>query len=143
MAAIKPIDQSATKWQQRAAVAGPAYTSGVQNPKTSWATAAGNAESNYGAGVTAAVSAKRYSSGVRKAGDTKWQTAAVAKGSTRYPEGVSMAVGTWTSAFQPYQSAISSVMLPARGPTGSPNNLQRVSAIANALHNLKLKGSTA
>lgn len=143
MAAIKPIDQSATKWQQRAAVAGPAYSAGVQNPRTSWATAAAAAEGNYGAGVTAAVSGKRYSSGIRKAGDTKWQTAAIAKGSTRYPEGVSLAVGTWTAAFQPYQSAIAATTLPARGPTGSPANLQRVAVIANALHNLKTKGTVA
>jgi hypothetical protein len=139
MAAIKPIDQSATKWQQRAAVAGPAYLQGVQNPKTAWATASAAAESNYGAGVTAAVSAKRYSTGVRKAGDTTWQNGATSKGPTRYAEGVQLAVGTWTAAFQPYQSAISATTLPARGPTGSPNNIQRVAAIATALHNLKMK----
>jgi hypothetical protein len=115
MAAIKPIDQSATKWQQRAAVAGPAYLQGVQNPKTPWAAAAAAAESNYGAGVTAAVSAKRYA------------------------EGVSLAVGTWTAAFQPYQSAIASLNLPPRGPTGAAQNLQRVSAVDSALHNLKVK----
>jgi hypothetical protein len=142
MAAIKPIDQSATKWQQRAAVAGPAYQLGIQNPKTSRATAAGGAEQNYGAGVTAAVAAKRYSKGVAKAGDAKWQAAAVAKGPTRYAEGVQLAVGTWTAAFQPYQAAIAATNLPARGPTGSANNIARVSAIANALHNLKTRGTT-
>lgn len=137
MAAITPIDQAADKWQRRASVAGPDYTRGVQNPRTPWATAAANAESAYSAGVTAAVSRKSFSAGVRKAGDAKWQAGATTKGPTRYAEGVQLAVGNWTAGFQPFQSIIASTTLPARGPKGSPGNLQRVAAIATALHAAK------
>lgn len=140
MAGITPIDQAADKWQRRAAVAGPDYTRGVQNPRTPWAAAASGANAQYVAGVTAAAAAGRFASGIRKAGDAKWQAAAVAKGPARFAEGVQLALGAWTAGFQPYQAAIAATTLPARGPTGSPQNLQRVSALTNALHNLKTKG---
>ena len=138
MAAIKAIDASATKWAQRAAIAGPAYADGVQNPRTPWATAAAAANGAYVAGVTAAAQAGRFAAGINKAGNTKWQTAAVSKGPTRYAEGVSMAQGAWTAGFQKYQSAISALTLPARAPAGSPQNLQRVQAVTQSLHSLKM-----
>jgi hypothetical protein len=137
MAAIKPIDQSASKWQRRASVAGPDYLTGVQNPRTPWAQAAQAANGNYVSAVTTAAQAGRYAAGVKKAGDTKWATNATAKGPSRYAEGVNLAVGSWQTGFQPYQTALSSLTLPARGPTGSPQNLQRVQAVVTTLRNLK------
>lgn|SRR5574340_303889 len=134
---IKPIDQSAQKWQARAAIAGPAYTAGVQNPRTPWATAAKAAQQNYVAGVTAAANAGRYANGIAKAGDAKWLQGATTKGATRFAEGVQLAVGNWTAGFQPYQSALAALTLPPRGPTGSATNLQRVQAVDNALRQVK------
>jgi hypothetical protein len=141
MAAIKSLDASTSKWQRRSAAAGPDYTSGVQNPRTPWATAAANADTNYRAGVTAAASAGRYAAGVRKAGDAKWSSNAVAKGPTRYAEGVQLAGQNWSQGFQPYQTAISGITLPARGPVGAAQNLQRVTAIATALRAVKTRTS--
>jgi hypothetical protein len=137
MAAIKPIDQSADKWQRRASVAGVDYTKGVQAPRTGWAAAAGAAAQNYTTAVTAAAQAGRFAAGVRKAGDAKWQTNSVAKGPTRYAEGVQLAVGAWSQSFAPFQAAISGLTLPARGPAGSPQNLQRVQAVSTALRAVK------
>lgn len=137
MANIKPLDQSADKWQRRAAVAGPDYISGVQNPRTPWAAAAAAAESNWKAGVAAASTRGAYSGGVRRAGDARWQAGATAKGPARFAEGVALATGEWQRGFAPYQSAIQALSLPARGPAGSPQNLQRVAAVAQALRAIK------
>lgn len=128
MAAIKPIDQSADKWQRRAAVAGPDYQQGVQSPRTNWQTAASAADAVYRTAVTAAANAGRYAAGIAKAGNARWQDNALKKGPGRFAEGVALAVGEWQKGFQPVQAAFSALTPPARGVTGSPANLQRVAA---------------
>jgi hypothetical protein len=137
MAAIKPIEQSSDKWVRRASVAGGDYQQGVQNPRKSWASAASEAENNYKAGVVAAANAGRFGTGVKAAGDEKWRIAALKKGPGRFAEGVAIGKDEWNRGFAPYQAAIAAVTLPARGPKGSPANIQRVAAVATALRALK------
>lgn len=143
MAAIKPIEASAEKWTRRSAVAGPDYQAGIQNPRTPWAAAAAAANANYQAGVTAAATAGRFAAGVRKAGDEKWRTNALAKGPNRFAEGVQLAIGEWSKGFAPSQQALSSLTLPPRGPVGSAGNLQRVSVVATALRAVKTRSGGA
>jgi len=133
MANIKPIDQAADKYTRRAAVAGADYAQGIENPRKDWATATVAGEENYKAGVTAAAAAGRFGKGVKKAGSEKWKSNAKAKGPSRFAEGVALAKGDWEKGFSPYHSAISALQLPKRGPKGSPQNLQRVAAVANTL----------
>jgi len=140
MAAIKPIEQSSDKWVRRASVAGPDYQTGVQNPRKAWAAAAKEGEANYKAGVTAAAAAGRFGAGVTKAGDEKWRSNALRKGPGRFAEGVAIGKDDWNKGFAPYQAAIAAVTLPARGPKGSPQNIQRVSTIATTLRTLFEKG---
>lgn len=137
MAAIKDIGQSGDKWQRRAQVAGPDYTAGVENPRRQWAEAAAGADATYRQAVTEAAAQGRFGAGVRRAGDARWREGAVAKGPSRFAEGVSLAVGRWQTGFNPYQAAIARVQLPPRGPAGSPQNLQRVAAIAQTLRQVK------
>lgn len=137
MAAIKPIEQAADKWTRRASVAAPDYQAGIQNPRRDWAQAAQAADQNYRQAVTAAANAGRFATGVRSAGSEKWRNNALAKGPGRFAEGVSVAVQDWQRGFAPFHQVISAVQLPARGPSGSPQNLQRVAAIATALRQLK------
>lgn len=137
MANIKPLDASADKWQRRAAVAGDDYRRGVENPRTGWEQAATAAASSYQQGVTAAATSGKFAAGIRRAGNAKWAKNAAAKGPTRFAEGVQLAVGEWQTGFGPYQTAISALTLPARGPAGSPQNLQRVTIIANALRTVR------
>ncbi len=137
MANIKPLEQSGAKWVERAGVSGAAYTAGVTNPRTPWAAAAQAGDANYRAGVAAASTSGAYARGVRAAGDARWRENAIAKGPSRFAEGVALARDQWAKGFGPYQAAISSLTLPARGPVGSPGNLQRVAAVATALRALK------
>ncbi len=133
MAAIKPLEQASDKWTRRAAVAGEDYRTGVMNPRQPWDQASIAADANYRQGVTAAANSGRYASGVRKVGGEKWRQNAAAKGPQRFAEGVSLAVGEWQRGFQPYHTAVANLQLPPRGPAGSPQNLQRVNAVATAL----------
>lgn len=139
MAAIKPIEQSSDKWVRRASVAGPDYLQGVQNPRKAWAAAAVEAEPNYKAGVVAAAGRGAFGAGIKAAGDEKWRNGATRKGPGRFAEGVAIGRDDWGKGFAPYQSAIAAVTLPARGPKGSPQNIQRVAAIATTLRALKEK----
>lgn len=131
---------AADKWQRRASVAGPDYQTGVQNPRTSWAAAAGAAKGNYQAGVTAAIARDGYSKGVAQAGDAGWQRGAVNVGVTRYPQGVQANVDRFTAAVTPYLQTIESLTLPAKGAKGDPRNYQRVQQIGEALRKRKLAG---
>lgn len=137
MAAIKPLEQAADKWTRRASVAAPDYTAGIQNPRSDWAEAASKADGNYRAGVVTAANAGRYAGGVRAAGSEKWRKGAIQKGPSRFTEGVTLAKDDWSKGFSPFREAIASVVLPPRGPAGSPQNLQRVTAIATTLRQLK------
>lgn len=137
MAAIKPLDQAADKWTRRSAVAGPDYQAGVTSPRTPWAQASIAADPTYRAAVTAAAQAGAYAAGVRAAGEEKWRNGAVQKGPQRFAEGVNLAVGQWQKGFAPYATTISNLTLPPRGPVGSPQNLQRVTTVANALRATK------
>ena len=142
MAAIKPIEQSADKWTRRASVAGPDYLAGIQNPRNQWQGATTAAEQNYRQGVQAAAASGRFSAGVTKAGNSKWQENAMKKGPGRVAEGVALAVGQWQKGFGPVQSAFAGLQPPARQATGSPANLQRVAAFNEAARRAVGRGGT-
>jgi len=139
MPAIKDTAAIAAKWARVTPGSVADYTSGVQNPRTSWARAAGAADGNYKQAVTAAANAGRYGAGVAKAGDAKWQQNTLDKGPARFAEGVQLGQSAYQAGFAPYADVIRSTQLPPRMPTGSPSNIQRVSAIATAL-NMKKTG---
>ncbi len=134
----KDINAIASKWSTRAQAAGPDYTAGVKNTQKDWAALTASAADSWGAGVQQAVADGRFAKGVVAAGTPKWQNAAVTKGSTRYPTGVATAQPNYVSGFSPYLTVIQNTNLPPRSPRGSPNNIQRVSAITAALHAKKV-----
>lgn len=133
MANIKSLTNSSDKWTRRAAVAGPDYESGVRSPRRDWAEAALAAENNYKAGVVSAAQAGKFGRGVKAAGTARWQESALAKGPNRFSEGVILSKDRWEKGFAPSHEAITRLNLPPRGPKGSPQNLQRVTAVAQAL----------
>lgn len=130
---IKELDKSSEKWSRKSAVSSGDYQAGVQNPRKPWAESALNAENNYKSGVIQAANAGRYGSGIKSAGNSKWQERSVQVGPGRFAEGVQVAQKDWEAGFKPYHATIASLTLPPRGPKGSPQNLQRVQAVATAL----------
>lgn len=139
MPGIKALDRISSKWARVTQTSGQSYTEGVQNPAKDWATNTANAAKNFASGVQAAISADRFSKGVKKAGTKKWQDNAIEKGAARFSQGVALAEQAYANGFSPYRTVIQNLNLPPRGPKGDPANIQRVSAIATALHSEKLR----
>lgn len=130
---IKDAATLADKYATRAAGASGDYKKGVQQPRRPWAASTTAAADTWGQGVTAAVSNGSFARGVNKAGDQKWQSNAADKGASRYPQGVAAGKSNWATNIQPSLNIISNANLPPRGPKGSPQNLERVRVIADAL----------
>lgn len=138
MADIKPLSRSSEKWKRQSATARPEYEAGVAQTKKDWQTNTAAAASNYAEGVTAAISDNRFQKGVQNAGTNKWRNNTLSKGPARWTEGIAKSTDNYEKGFAPYQAAIENLSLPARGPKGSPQNIQRVVAVAEKLHQVKL-----
>jgi hypothetical protein len=137
MIAVKSASASAQLFVSRASAAGAQYTAGVQNAGATWQANTTAAAPNWAAGVQAAITDGRFANGVQGA-TNKYQTNAAGKGSRNYVPGVSAAGPAWQAAVTPYLNTIANLTLPPKGPTGSPQNIQRVSAVADALRQQKL-----
>jgi hypothetical protein len=140
MAAIKDITTIATKWNRNASSAGQSYRDGVGSPRRPWAASAAAADQARKDGLAAADARDAFRKGVQAAGDAKWSQNATALGAARYPQGVQNAQPDYSNGFAPYHAVISGLTLSPRGPKGSPQNLDRVAAVANALHAKKQQG---
>lgn len=136
---VPSITDVAAKFARRAQSAGPEYESGVRNPAVPWAAASTAANGSYEAGVQAGISRKAYTKGIANAGDGRWQRGAVEKGPARYAQGVQLAEGDYAQRMGPVLDLISRTDLPARGPRGSAQNLQRMTPIPQALAAMKRK----
>ena len=137
MAAVKSGAATAEKWARVTPQRAADYTLGIQNPRTPWAAASAAANERYKAGVTESMQRDAYKKGVAGAGDQRWASKALAKGPSRFAEGVSLSAPDYQAAVQPYLDVIASVQLPARFAKGDPRNLARVAAIATALRKRK------
>lgn len=137
---IKSLSAISSKWNKNAAMAGDSYRDGVQSPRRSWAAAAAASDEARKAGLAEADLRNAFVNGVNAAGDAKWKQNSTILGPTRFRQGVANAQPAYTSGFQKYHSVISSVTLPPRGPKGSPENIDRVRVVAEALHSAKVSG---
>ena len=135
---VKNLSDTASKWARRAGSASQEYSEGVSNPRRSWEQATKASEKNYEAGVNAAIGRKAFGKGVGEAGDAKWQQRSQELGSARFSSGVQASEGAYNEGFAPYLQTLQSITLPPRGSKGSPENLNRVAAVANALRAKKV-----
>jgi len=140
MTVIKPLSQIADKWAKNAAQSSDEYRQGVLNPRKDWATEAANAKDNWETGLTEAFARNAFAEGVQDAGTGKWKARASSVGPGRYRQGVSVAKPEFQAGFSRYHSVIAGLTLPPRGPKGSPENLDRVRVLAEALHNERVGG---
>jgi hypothetical protein len=136
---IKPLATIVQKYVQRASAAGQAYIDGVNNPKQDWQQATAASALTWAAGVQAAITDGRFTSGVNLAGDAKWSQRSTTVGAQRYPGGITAGQGNYQAKIQPFLQLLSTLNLPARAPKGDPGNLQRVAAVDTALRTLALQ----
>jgi len=133
MAEIKSMDRIKEKWTRVTPLRADDYKIGIQNPRRSWEKAAVAAKDSHKAAMATAAAQDSFAKGIAKAGDSKWQGKALAKGPGRFSEGVMVGGDDYSKGFQPYADEISKTTLPPRFPKRDPRNLLRVSAIATAL----------
>lgn len=139
MPPIKNLQTIAAKWAVVAGRSGDAYQQGVEEPRRDWKAGALNGNSNYKAAVQAAVTRDSFKSGVERSSTAEWRRGAIDKGVPRYQAGVLLSADKYEKGFAPYAAIIAATNLPDRRPKGDPNNIQRVSIMAKALHDAKLK----
>lgn len=141
MAGIKSTAEIARKWASVTPSRTAQYEEGVANPRKDWATETAKAAGNYATGIQKAISDKRFEKGVARIGSAGMIAKTLAKGPSRWAQGVAVSESDYEAGFAPYRDVISRTVLPARGPKGDPSNINRVAAIAKALHDRKVKGS--
>jgi len=138
MAAIKSLDKTTKVWAKRAAASRDEYLDGVENPRKDWKDETANAAERYKEGLEASFENDSFSKGVEAAGTSKWQDKAKKLGPGRYSEGVRASEADYRAGFAPFHARIAGTTLPPRGPKGSPENIERVRVMAEALHDEKL-----
>ncbi len=138
---IKDPGTLANKFSTRAQAAVAEYRAGVTDPKRSQSDSAIAASGNWQSAVQSPAALARFTGGLRAAGDAGWKAGALGKGADRYPSGVAAAKGKWQARVTPFLNAIAALDLPAKGLRGSAANYQRVSAVGNALHALKVSAA--
>lgn len=136
MTAIKSLSRIAEKWEDNASSsqARKAYLDGVRNPRRSWEDATVAADDARKEGLAAADERDAFVEGVKDAGNKKWQDKSIKLGPSRFSQGVKEAKDDFQRGFSRFHSVISGLTLPPRGPKGSPENIERVKIIAEALH---------
>lgn len=138
MAAIRDISRIAEKWARVTPQRATDYEQGVQSPRVDWQQATVAAGQSYVQGVTQAAQEGRFQKGVTKAGTQKWSRKALQVGVQRFGPGVTVAEPDYREGFEPFRRVIEATSLPPRGPKGSPQNIQRVAAIATTLFQAKV-----
>lgn len=138
MADIKSAARSTEKWRRQSQASQPEYQAGVKETKKDWKQNTLDAADNYETGVTAAIADKRFQNGVDRAGTAKWRENTLLKGPARWADGINKSGDAYEKGFAPFRAAIQNLTLPPRGPKGSPQNIQRVVAVAQTLHETKL-----
>src|SRR3990170_673976 len=133
MTAVKSTSATADKWARVTPARSEDYKLGIQSPRTSWATASKAGEERFKAGVQEAINRGAYGKGVSAAGDQRWQQKALAKGPTRFAEGVAIGAPDYAAGVAPYLDTIAATTLPPRFAKGDPRNIERTRVIAMAL----------
>lgn len=130
----------AAKWARVTPERTEDYENGVRNPRKNWETETLAAEKNYEKGVQDAINRKGFGKGVKKAGLAKQQGNSISKGIPRFGEGVRMGEPAMASGMEDVVRTLQAVKLPAKYPKGDPRNYERVRAIGDALHKMKISG---
>lgn len=133
MAEVKAIARIAEKWGRVTPQRTEDYKIGVTSPRRDWEKSAVAAGDTHKAAMAQAAANNSFAKGVTKAGTGKWQARALQKGPGRFAEGVMVGQGDYEKGFQPYRDEIEKTLLPPRFPKRDPRNIQRVSALNNAL----------
>lgn len=137
---MKSANTAVLKWQTRAGMASGDYSEGAAATDKDQAQRAIAAKGNYVAGIQESIAGGRYEKGLQKSGKAGWLAGVQEKGAQNYSTGVS-ADRSRTKYLEnsgKYDNARKAADTLPRGPRGSAQNLNRVTAVANALRAAKV-----
>ncbi len=137
---MKTASQVSAKWGSRASAASNDYVEGAKNTTKDQSALAVAAIPFMKTAINKAIDSGRVARGLQNSGKGGWVAGITSKGGGRYSEGVSGAsaqakYATNSGAFDSARGAASEL---PRGDKGSPTNLNRVSAVVNALRKEKV-----
>ncbi len=115
------------------------YEQGVRNPDEDWEKNTREAESNYEAGVKAAMTRKAFGKGVTKCGTAR-QKAQTIKNLTRWAEGIEGAEDIMAAAMEPVVKVLEGITLPPSYPKGDNRNYERSTIVGKTLRKAKEEG---
>lgn len=141
MPEVNSTSSIAQKWSRVTPQRTADYEAGVKNPRRNWEEATSEAAARQAEGVQQAIQENRFEKGVARAGNEKWQRGATQKGPQRWSQGVQLGADDYEKGFAPYRDTIERTALPPRFPAGDPRNIDRVKAMAEALHDRRIQGS--
>jgi len=133
MAEVKSISRIKEKWTRVTPLRTEDYKLGVQTPRRDWEKTTVASKESHKAAMATVAATDAFAKGVTKAGTSKWQTKALAKGPGRFAEGVMVGGDDYEKGFAPFRDEIEKTVLPPRFPKRDPRNIARVSTIAAAL----------
>jgi len=140
---VKDPGTTAGKWDNNAGNATQSYVAGINSPKQSQSAAAAAAGPRWQSAVQDPAALTRFTNHVSKGGDAAWSAGALGKGKDRYAGGIHAAKNKYQTNVSPYLAAIAGVTLPDKGIRGSAQNYNRVAAVGNALHQLRISRATS
>lgn len=140
---VKPISEVVNNWANVTPGRSEVYSRNAQAASGTWLANFVAGIPNFQSAVVAAGVATRMANSARARGQTRYQTKIQAVGAARFGQGVTASREIYASAVQPYLNTISGLTLPPRRPRGDPSNLQRVQAIATALHNQRVTSAAS
>ncbi len=137
---MKSANEAVLKWANRAGSAGGDYTQGAQTTDKDQAQRAIAAKANYQQALTESFSRDAFSKGLQKSGKSGWLAGVMEKGANNYSTGVTAdsSRSKYVTNSSRYDAARKAADTLPRGPRGSAQNLNRVSAVMNSLRAVKV-----
>lgn len=137
---MKTASQSAGKWATNAGSASGNYLEGASSTTKDQSAAAIAAKGLYQQGIQEAISRDAYAKGLSKSGKAGWLRGVQEKGAANFGVGVTSpsAQSKYAQESGRFDSARNAASGQPRGAKGSPQNLQRVAAVVNAMRAIKV-----
>ena len=137
---MKTATQSVEKWSSRTRMSASDYNTGVQTTQKDQSARAIAAKEIYKQALMDSFERDDYAEGLQRSGQAGWKAGVSEKGYRNFSTGVSAtsARAKYSANSGKYDSARSAADSLPRGARGSAQNLERVTAVVNALRAVKV-----
>lgn len=135
---VKSAAEIADKWADVTPMRASYYELEAPAAAAAWEENTIKAGGTYKAGISVAGIEKRFVGGVKRAGAAKFGRKVKEVGVDRYSPGVAAAKDDFATGFADYQAVLDGLVIPDRGPRGSPGNYEIGKKIGDALHKKRL-----